>query len=124
MTTVRQVQNYFHVRSDASVGRCRFQEQNLKDLGRYLKPAMIIMMYVRAERESDWPLHIAAVEQMLPYMFASGHVNYACYGLYYLRNMQAMPPDVLKHFMKGELTMHHIPGIYNGIWSDMFIEST
>ena len=48
------------------------------------------MIYVRAERESDWPLHIAAVEQMLIYMFTPRHLNYARYGLYYLRNMQAI----------------------------------
>ncbi|CAM1304978.1 Uncharacterised protein at_DN2344 [Pycnogonum litorale] len=26
--------------------------------------------------------------------------------------------------MKGEHVMHHIPGVWNGIWSDMFIETT
>ena len=39
------------------------------------------MIYVRAERKSDWPLHIAAVEQMLPYIFAPSHLDYARYGL-------------------------------------------
>ena len=67
------------------------------------------MIYVHAERESDWPLHIAAVEQMLSYMFAPGHLDHARYGLYYLRNMQAMPLDIWKQFMKGEHTMHHNP---------------
>ena len=35
-----------------------------------------------------------------------------------------MPIDILKQSMKGEHTMHHNPGIFNGVWSDMFIEST
>jgi hypothetical protein len=26
--------------------------------------------------------------------------------------------------MKGEHAMHHIPGVWNGIWSDMYIETT
>ena len=26
--------------------------------------------------------------------------------------------------MKGEHVMHHVPGLWNGIWSDMFIETT
>ena len=56
-----------------------------------IKRVMIMMIYVHAERESDWPSHIAAVEQMMPYMFAPGHLDYARYGLYYLINMQAMP---------------------------------
>jgi len=46
-----------------------------------IKPVLIIMMYVRAEREADWPLHLAAVALMLPYFFAAGHVDYARYGL-------------------------------------------
>ena len=35
------------------------------------------MIYVRAEREPDWPSDIAAVRQMLPYMFAPGHLDNA-----------------------------------------------
>ena len=31
---------------------------------------------------------------------------------------------VLSHFMKGELVMHHSAGLWNGIWSDMMIETT
>jgi len=58
------------------------------------------MMYVRAEREADWPLHLAAVELMLPYFFAAGHVNYARYGLYYLRSMEAVPAEVRERFLK------------------------
>ena len=84
---------------------------------------MIIYVGLRAERESDWPSHTAAVEQMLPYMFAPGHLDYARYGLYYLRNMQAMPLDIWKQFMKSEHTMHHNPWSSNNVSSDMFIES-
>ena len=47
----------------------------------------IIMAFLRAEREADWTLHLFAVEKMIPYLFVSGHVNYARYGLYYLRLM-------------------------------------
>ena len=56
---------------------------------------------------------------MLSYMFASGHLNYTRYGLYYLQNM---PLDILKQSMKGEHTLHHNPCSFNGVWSDMFIE--
>ena len=43
----------------------------------FLKPVFIMMLFVRAEREGDWPLHIWCVTQMLPYFFAAGHINYA-----------------------------------------------
>ena len=46
------------------------------------------------------------------------------YCLYYLRSMENLPEPVLKEFLKGNHVMRHQPGIWNAIWSDMFIEST
>ena len=76
-----------------------------------IRPVFIMMVYVRAEREADWPLHILAMKFMMPYFFAAGHINYARYGLYYLRSMESLPNLVLKHFMQGEHVMRHIPGV-------------
>ena len=38
--------------------------------------------------------------------------------------MERLPPDILKHFLKGEHVMRHQDGIWNGIWVDMLIETT
>ena len=38
--------------------------------------------------------------------------------------METLPSVVLKHFMQIEHVMRHIPGVWNAIWSDMFIETT
>ena len=46
-------------------------------LDNLIKPVMIMMTFIRAEREGDWPLHLFATQQMMPYFFASGHFNYA-----------------------------------------------
>ena len=89
-----------------------------------IKPVLVMLRYIRAERESDWLLHLSSVEEMLPYFFAASHFNYARYALYYVQEMQRLPKVVLDKFLKGEHTMHHRPGIFNGIWSDMAIEST
>jgi hypothetical protein len=35
-----------------------------------------------------------------------------------------MPSEVRDRFMKDEHVMHHMQGVWNGIWSDMFIETT
>ncbi|KAK3889055.1 hypothetical protein Pcinc_006931 [Petrolisthes cinctipes] len=53
-------------------------------------PVFLMMIFVRAERESDWALHLWAVKEMIPYFFASGHINYARYGLVYFRSMEKM----------------------------------
>ena len=89
-----------------------------------IEPILIVMRYVRAERESDWPMHLACVEEMIPLFFTAGHLHYARYALYYVRSMNDMPDDVSQAFMKGQHTMHHNAGIFIVIWSDMAIEST
>ena len=66
-----------------------------------VKPVLLMITYVRSEREGDWLLHLATFKKMLQYYFTAGHVNYALYGLYYLRSMEKLPPHVEKTFSKG-----------------------
>ena len=53
-----------------------------------IKPVLLMMAYVRAEREGDWLLHAHCVKAMIPYFFAAGHQNYARSSLVYLRICQ------------------------------------
>ena len=80
-------------------------------------------MFVHAEREAGWLLHLFVLEKMISYFFASAHFNYACYGLYYLRSMHNLDPNLIKRFLD-EHVMHHQDGLWNSVWSDLFIEST
>ena len=89
-----------------------------------IRPVFIIMLYCRASYESDWLLHMKAVEMMLPYMFAAHKYNYSRYGLYYVQSMTRLPSNILSQFCKGQQSLHHTPGLWNGQWSDMFIETT
>ena len=59
---------------------------------------------------------------MMPYFFAAGHMNYAGYGLYYLRSMERLPRDLLDKFLKGEHVMRHQAELW--LWSDIFIKTT
>ncbi|KAL5018326.1 hypothetical protein ScPMuIL_004048, partial [Solemya velum] len=54
---------------------------------------------------------------MIPYYFAANHVNYARYGLYYLRSIEKLLPGVLSLFLKGQHVTRHICGVWNGLWS-------
>jgi hypothetical protein len=89
-----------------------------------LKPILLMMTYTRAEHQVDWILHLATFRKMLPYYFASHHVNNVRHGLYYLQFMEKLPPYVESLFLKGQHVTRHIRGIWNGLWSDQFIEST
>ena len=61
---------------------------------------------------------------MAPYFFAAGHNHYARSGLIYLKTVKNLPGDVLSRFLIEEQVMRHQAGLWNGIWSDMLIEST
>ena len=89
-----------------------------------IKPVLLMMLYVRAEREGEFALHLYACKMMMPYFFAAKHINYARYGICYLNSMEKLPESVLGPFMKGEHVMRHQPGIWNAIWSDMLIETS
>ena len=82
-------------------------------------PSTMMTALVEANR-----LTSEASQEFTILTYASGHVNYARYGLFYLRSMEKLPVEIRGRFMKGEHVMHHIPGLCNGIWTDMYIEST
>ena len=37
----------------------------------WIKPVFIMMMFIQAEREADWALHLTTVDTMMPYFFCS-----------------------------------------------------
>ena len=63
-----------------------------------IRPVLLMMLFVRAEREGEFPLHLYACHQMIPYFFAAGHINYARYGLCYLLTMSGLPPTITDVF--------------------------
>ena len=87
-----------------------------------IKPVLLMMMFVKAEREADFALHLFCCKMMMPYFFAAKHVNYARYGICYINTMEKLPSEVLTQFMKGEHVMRHQKGIWNAIWSDMMMK--
>ena len=61
---------------------------------------------------------------MIPYFFASGHWNYARDSIVYLRTMEKLPNSLMDKFIRGEHVVYLKDGLFNGVWSDMAIEST
>ncbi|KAL8593372.1 hypothetical protein ACOMHN_065978 [Nucella lapillus] len=53
-----------------------------------------------------------------------GHSNYARALIVYRRTIERLPPDIIVHFLNGKHVMRHVEGLWNGIPSDIFIEST
>ena len=84
-------------------------------------PTVIMRMFIRAETDSDWLLHLHCVQQMLPYFFAARHSNCARYETLYLLEMQgALSAAVHQMFMNGDHVYLHRSGIWNPVFSDPF----
>ena len=50
----------------------------------------LLLCFVRATRERNWPLHLECVREMIPAMFAYNHTNYSRYLPLYLCQMKCL----------------------------------
>ena len=89
-----------------------------------IQPVLLMMLYIRAGRIGEFSLHLYVCKKMIPYFFAAAHWKYARDSICYLRSMEKLPGIVLDKFLEGDNVMRHKKGIWNGIWSDMMIETT
>ena len=90
----------------------------------FLDIVQILIWNIRTERESNWDMHIATQDAMLPLMFSANRTNYSRYTPPYLLDMLPLPEEVKKAFCDGQFTYREKPGCFNGLWSDMRVEKT
>ena len=111
MTTILQYLN----------NKSRLAEDWMKNL---IRLVLLMLMYVSAEREGEFGLHLYAFKEMIPYVFTTGHWNYARDSIVYLRTMKKLPNSLLDKFMNGEHVVHLKNGLCYEVWSDMVIDTT
>ena len=90
----------------------------------FISPMLIILLYIHAEKEGECTLKLEATKKMLPYFFAAGHHNYARCATNYLNDMYDLPEEIRNKFQKGLHVARLSDGYFNGLWSDMLIETT
>ncbi len=56
-----------------------------------IKPTLLALQLLRAQRDGDFLLQQVSLEAMMPYFFAAGHMNYARYMIWYLRKVENLP---------------------------------
>ena len=74
----------------------------------YIEMVELFLLFTRATREGNWPLHLSAVRSMLPWFFAYNRTNYCRYLSAYYVEMLDLPkthPDVQEQFLSGELSV-------------------
>ena len=82
----------------------------------FIRPVLLVLKFIRAEREADFYLHLYVVDEMLKYFFSAQHPNYARYGCVYDEDMRNLPDEVREYFEKGYHVVHLKSGIWNAIW--------
>ena len=88
-------------------------------------PVILAHLFVRAEREGNFVLHMYCLTKMLPYFFAAGHWNYARYITYHVMEFQTqLDEEALAMFHLGHHVCRHRTGSWNAVFSDQFGEQT
>ncbi|VDI45484.1 Hypothetical predicted protein, partial [Mytilus galloprovincialis] len=85
----------------------------------------VLRQFIKAERTGNWPLHLQSIQEMLPFLAASGHNLYTKTAYVYLMTMQSLDedhPDVYASFINGNHVIRRSNRYWAGISSDLFIE--
>ena len=85
----------------------------------------ILRKYIRAERTGNWNLHLQAIQEMLPYLAASGHNLYTKSSRLYVQQMsdlEAQHPGILEKFQQGLHVVRRSDRLWAGLSTDLIIE--
>ena len=70
-----------------------------------------LLLFIRAQREGLWQLHLYAFHKMLPFFHRYDHTNYARWGAVYLEEMTQLPAKVQAEFDNGNWVVNQVdPG--------------
>lgn len=84
--------------------------------------------FIRAERLSDWNLHLWCIPNIIPYLYAAEHFQYEKGAQLYLQDMSAladkMDPEEIALFKEGYFSIRRTEKAFSGTWSDMIIKKS
>ena len=63
-----------------------------------MKYETLVLIFIRAHREKNFPLHVEVLDQLMPLFFALDHVNYSRWMSVHIRDMKSLPEPIKKEF--------------------------
>ena len=82
----------------------------------YMDHITLVKDFIRAERTSNWQLHLTTVRRMLNLFAAAGHTNYARCGRLYLQLMADHGPGLSESVrILWVKTMHKSAGVFSSL---------
>ena len=88
-----------------------------------IKPTLLALMFLRAERNGDLLLQQYCLKKMLPYFAAASHYNYFRYLSWYTRQVESLTNDAKADLMAGAHVCRHTDGGI-AVPADQFGEQT
>lgn len=90
----------------------RFKEETsskrFKFWDKYIEMVLLLLKFIRAEREGDWELRLKATTEMIPHFFALDQLNYSRWLAVYIMDMRHLhetAPGVYNELVTGNLTV-------------------
>ena len=80
-----------------------------------------------SDREGNWDLYVATVEDSMPIFAELDCINYLRYGSWYLEQVKALEfthPELYRRFSMGQWVVQDRPGWFCAVGSDMKVEQT
>lgn len=65
-----------------------------------MKYETLILIFIRAHREKNFPLYVQVLEELVPLFFALDHQNYARWMHVHIRDMKSLPVSIKEEFVK------------------------
>ena len=96
-----------------------------KFMTNYMNQVMVLLMFIGATRKADWKLHLAKMEELLPYFHAHDQLNYGRWGPLYVADMlemQTTDPDLWNFLNEGNFSIAKSSVSFTAIDPDHAIE--
>ena len=87
----------------------------------------LLLQFVKAERTSNWELHLLSVSAMVPYFFSMDRPNYVRWLSVYIIEMRQLAtkhPEVYQEFVNGNHAVSGSSKPFAQVWMDMALEQS
>ena len=87
----------------------------------------VIKQIITADREGNWPLHVASVQESMPVLREFDAINYLRYASWYLERILVLEvphPNLFRRFSMGLFAVKDHPGSFNAVAPDLKLEQT
>ena len=91
---------------------------NFKFWWSYMQMVHIHLLFIRAQRDGIWDLHLYAFQRMLHYFMWYNHTDYARWGTIYLNEMHQLPQQVKREFDAGNFVVKRSSQCFNQVDPD------